>query len=70
MADVKPGLVLAWVLAGILVLGFALSMSMDGTWMGGMGMGWMMGFGLLLLVGAVYVAYRFGRLEQKVDDRK
>lgn len=68
MAETKPGFVAAWVIAAALVLLLVTSFSMGGTFMGGFGMGWMMGGGVLLLVLAIYVAYRFGRLEQKVED--
>lgn len=68
MAEIKPGLAVAWAVAAVLVVFLALSFSMGGTFMGGMAMGWMMGGGVLLLVLALYVAYRFGRLEQKVED--
>lgn len=63
-----PGLVAAWVVAGVLLLLFLGSYSMSGTWMGGVGMGWMMVAGILLLGAAGYVAYRFGRLQQKAED--
>lgn len=68
MAEARPGQVLAWAVAAVLVVLFLMSFTMDGTWMGGMGMGWMMGGGVLLLALALYVAYRFGRMEQKVED--
>ena len=68
MAEVVSGKVLAWVLTSILVALFISSLSMNGTWMGGVGMGSMMIAGAVLLALAVFVAYRFGRLERKVED--
>lgn len=67
MAEARTGQVLAWVVAAVLVILLFMSFSMRGTWVGGMGMGWMMGFGVILLGLAIYIAYRFGRLEEKVD---
>lgn len=68
MAEPRTGQVLAWAIAAALVLLLVGSFSMNGTWMGGMGMGWMMGGGILLLGLAIYFAYRFGRMEEKVDN--
>ena len=68
MAETQSPQIVAWAIAALLVVLLLVSFSSDGTWMGGMGMGWMMGGGIVLLGLALYVAYRFGRLEQKVED--
>lgn len=64
----RNAMVLFWVCVGVLVLLFGTSMSGTGTWMGGIGMGWMMGIPVLLLAGAVWFAYSYGRMSQKVDE--
>ena len=63
----NPGMIIVWVAAAVLVLLVVLSFTGDGTWMGGMGMGWMMGGGVLLLLAAFWAAYRYGRMEAKVE---
>lgn len=68
MADAKTGQVMAWLVAALFVVLLVMSFSMNGTWMGGMGMAWMMGGGVILLALAVYFAYPFGRMEQKLED--
>lgn len=68
MAEGGSGRVLAWVVASILVVLFVSSLSMNGTWMGGIGMGSMMSVGVALLAITVLAAYGFGRMERKVED--
>jgi hypothetical protein len=58
----------AWVCAALLVLLLLLSVMGDGTWMGGLGMGWMMAVPVVLLGALVYFAYRYGRMEKAVED--
>ena len=70
MAETQTGQVVAWAIAALLIIVLVMSFTMNGTWMGGMGMGGMMGGGVVLIALAIYVAYRFGRLEQKVEDQE
>ena len=69
MADARTGQVVAWTAAGLLLLLLVFSLTGYGTWMGGVGMGGMMFVPLLLLAVVVYVAYRFGRLEGRLDEQ-
>ena len=59
-----------WACAGVLLLLFGLSMAGNGTWMGGIGMGWMMAVPVLVLGLAIYFAYRYGRMSEQVDQLK
>lgn len=70
MTDTRMGQVWMWVIAGVLVLLLALSFTGNGTMFGGMSMGGMMFGGVFLLALALYVAYRFGRLEQQVEEAR
>lgn len=56
-----------WACAGVLLLLLGLSMAANGTWMGGLGMGWMMAVPLLVLGLAIFFAYRYGRMSERVD---
>ncbi|MFA5943103.1 MAG: hypothetical protein WC876_01415 [Candidatus Thermoplasmatota archaeon] len=67
MAEQRTGQIIAWVAAGLLVAVLAMSFTGNGTWMGGIGMGWMMAVPLLLLALAIWAAYRYGRMEAKVE---
>ena len=67
MADFEKRQIWAWVCTALLAILLALSATGDGTWMGGIGMGWMMAVPVLLLLGALYFAYRYGRLEKAVE---
>lgn len=58
-----------WVCAAVALLAFGLSMGGNGTWMGGIGMGWMMAVPVLAVVVAVVFAYRYGRMSERVDQR-
>lgn len=69
MADAKTASIVAWVAAGLLVLLLGMSLMGDGTWMDGMAMGGMMVWPLLLLALAVYFAYKYGRMAEKVQDK-
>ena len=70
MAERNNGLVWVWVAAAVLVLLFSMSMTGNGTWMGGWAMGWMMVVPLLLLGLAINFAYRYGRMAEKVDAKE
>lgn len=56
-----------WACAGVLLLLFGLSMMGNGTGMGGIGMGWMMAAPVLVLGLAIFFAYRYGRMSERVD---
>ncbi|HJQ93371.1 MAG TPA: hypothetical protein VJ874_03685 [Candidatus Thermoplasmatota archaeon] len=66
MVDRRAAFIL-WSCAAVLLLLFGLSMRGDGTWMGGIGMGWMMAVPLIIVAVAIYFAYRYGRMEQQVE---
>jgi uncharacterized membrane protein len=69
MAD-RNLVIILWICAAVLILFFGMSMSMDGTFMGGMNMGWMMAIPLLVLGVAIYFAYRYGRMAERIDQQK
>lgn len=66
-ARMKAGHVLAWAAAGLLVVLLFLSFTGNGTFMGGVGMGGVMAVPVLLVLAAVFLAYRYGRLDEKAQ---
>jgi heme/copper-type cytochrome/quinol oxidase subunit 2 len=68
MADNRLAFIL-WGCAAVLLLLFAFSMMGDGTWMGGIAMGWMMAVPLVVLGIAVYFAYKYGRMAERVEQQ-
>ena len=56
-----------WACAAVGLLAFGLSLTGNGTWMGGIGMGWMMAVPLVAVVVALTFAYRYGRMSERVD---
>ena len=68
MAEPNLPLIL-WICAAVVLLLFGLSMTGDGTFMGGFAMGWMMAVPLLVLGVAGYFAYKYGRMAERVEQK-
>ena len=66
----EKGHLLAALAGAALVLFVVSSFALENGWQWHMagGMAWMMAGGLVLIAVALVAAYRFGRLEQQVDD--
>ena len=67
VADYEMRQTVVWIFTALLVILFVLSVMGDGTWMSGIAMGWMMAVPALLFAGALYFAYRYGRMLERAE---